>query len=114
MGNQCCTETHDDQEISGFKQNRQQAVIGNPEGSRTLMKGNPDQPDPVDCKKVDYMHPKAPVAEQTLKDLEPKINQYKLQSKSSEGDIQGPYLFSADNTTYKGQFQNGKRHGMGE
>lgn len=127
MGNQCCTEGHDgDQELSGFKQNRAPGIINNTE-TRTLSKGGVDGPDPIDCKKVQEMHTKAPVTLATLKTLEPKINQYRRknthttiltilvsQGNTSGSDAQGPYLFSADNTTYKGQFSNGKKNGMGE
>lgn len=115
MGGQCCSETHDDHEFIGLQQNLSLETLSRTESGKIKLKGGVDNSPPKDCKKTEYMHPKAPVAKEILISQEPKLREYGLSvSNMVDTNIQGPYLFFTDNSTYVGEFENGNKNGVGE
>lgn len=75
MGNQCCSESHDDKETSSFRQNRSRAVMVNNEPNQNI-RGNMNSSNVMgqsqgDYKLVEKMHPKATTVYSTLQILLP-------------------------------------------
>jgi 6-phosphogluconate dehydrogenase (decarboxylating) len=74
MGNQCCTESgHNNEELSGFKQNRTQAETINTNGQRNLQSSNKKLEQTEEMKIVAEMHPKSKRALSSLNNLEAKL-----------------------------------------
>ena len=118
MGAKCCTPTTRDGEQS-LEKNLQDNIA--PLAGASLYSQaekleenqKPPESNNPDIKSVSLMLPMTKKCKLLKKRRLPEIEKLKLDFLDKERPIFGPYSYTRENTTYKGNYFNGKRQGFG-